>query len=64
MEHSGNIPTFNIPGTLFGDIPRNFTGNFFRIFREYIMGMFQEYSTKIYLPGMLIFSQLQPAVSY
>ena len=29
MEHSGNIPIFNIPGTLFGNISRNFKGNFF-----------------------------------
>ena len=51
MEHSVNSPIFNIPGTLFGNIPRNFIGNFFRIYREYIMGMFYEYSTNIYLPG-------------
>ena len=51
MEHSENIPIFNIPGTLFGNIPRNFMGNFLRIFREHIMGMFHEYSTNIYLPG-------------
>ena len=24
MELSGNIPLFNIPGTLFGSVPRNF----------------------------------------
>ena len=53
MEQSGNIPIFNIPGTLFGNIPRNFKGNFFRIFWEYIMEMFHEYSTNIYLPGGL-----------
>ena len=51
MERSGNIPIFNIPGTLFGNIPRNFIGNFFLAFREYIMGMFHEYSTKVYLPS-------------
>ena len=50
MEHSGNIPIFNIPGTLFGNIPRNFIGNFFGI-REYIMAMFHECSTNIYLLG-------------
>ena len=33
MEHSGNIPIFNIPGTLFGNIPRN-VWNLFQIFRE------------------------------
>ena len=51
MEHSENIPIFNIRGTLFGNISRNFIGNFFRIFREYMMGMFHEYSVNIYLPG-------------
>ena len=51
MEHSGSTPIFNIPGTLFGIIPRNFVGTFLRIFREYIMGIFHEYSTNIYLPG-------------
>ena len=35
----------------FGNIPRNLIGNFFQIFWEYIMGMFQEYSTNTYLPG-------------
>ena len=29
MEQPGNIPIFNIPGTLFWNIPRNFIGNFF-----------------------------------
>ena len=51
MEHSGNIPIFSFVGTLFGNITRNFIGNFFRIFREYIMELFHEYSTNIYLPG-------------
>ena len=32
MEQPGNIPIFNIPGTLFWNIPRNFIGNFFRIY--------------------------------
>ena len=50
MEHSGNIPIFNIPGTLFRN-PRNYIGNFFQISREYIMGMLHEYSTNISLPG-------------
>ena len=49
MEHSWNISIFNIPGTLFGDIICNFTGNFFWIFQEYITGMFHEFSTHIYL---------------
>ena len=31
MEQPGNIPTFNIPGTLFRNISRDFIGNFFRI---------------------------------
>ena len=53
MEYSGNIPIFNIPGTLFRNIPRKFIRNFFRIHREYIIGMFHEYSTNIYLPGGL-----------
>ena len=43
MEHSGNIPIFNILETLFGNIPWDFIGNCFRIFREYVIG--------IYLPG-------------
>ena len=42
MEHSGNIPIINIPGILFGNIPQDFRGNFFQIFREYIMGMFYD----------------------
>ena len=50
MEHSENIPIFNILGTLFGNIPRNFIDNFFQIFREYIMGMFHQYYTSIHLP--------------
>ena len=28
MEQPGNIPTFNIPGTLFQNISRNFIGTF------------------------------------
>ena len=52
MEQSGNIPIFNIPGTLFRNIPRNFIGNFFRIFWEYIMGMFREYFANN-IPGTL-----------
>ena len=53
MEQSGNIPVFNIPGTLFRNIARNFIRNFFRIYWEYLKGMFHEYSTNIYLPGEL-----------
>ena len=49
MERSRNIPIFNIPGMLFWNISRNFLGNFLRIFRKYIMGMFAKYSTNIYL---------------
>ena len=41
----------NIPGTLLRNTPRNFIGNFFSIFWEYVMGMFHEYSTNIYLPN-------------
>ena len=51
MEHSENIYIFNILGTLFGNIPWNLMGNFFRKFREYIMGIFHEYSMNIYLPA-------------
>ena len=40
MEQSGNIPIFNIPGTLFPNIPRNFIENF--------KGMLHEYSTNMY----------------
>ena len=50
MKQSGSIPVFNIPGTLFWNFPRNFIGNFCRIYREYLMGMFHEYSTNMYLP--------------
>ena len=50
MEHSENIPIFNILGTLFGNIPRNFIEKFFQISREYIMGMFHQYYTSIHLP--------------
>ena len=53
IEHSRNVPIFNIPGTLFQNIPRNLIGNFLRIFRKHIMGMFHEYSTNIYLPGVI-----------
>ena len=51
MEQSGDIPIFNIPGTLFRNILRNFIGNIFRKYREYLMRMFNEYSTDIYLPS-------------
>ena len=51
MEHLGNIPIFNIPKTLFGNIPQMFKGNFSQVFWEQIMGMFQEYSTNVYMPG-------------
>ena len=44
---ASDILIFNVPGTLFRNIPRNFIGNFFRIVWEYIMGMFHEYSTNI-----------------
>ena len=40
MEQSGSIPIFHISGTLFGNIPQIFIGNFLQIFWEYIMGMF------------------------
>ena len=54
MEHSVNIPVFNIPGTLFGNINSNFIGIFSQIFRKYIMGMFHKYSTNIYLLSGLV----------
>ena len=54
MEHPRNIPTFNIPGTLFRNIRRNFIGNFFRIYLEYIVGMFHQYSTNRCLPGVCV----------
>ena len=53
MEQPENIPIFNIPKTLFRNIPRNFIGNFFAIYWEYLMGMFHKYSTNIFLPGGL-----------
>ena len=49
MEHLGNIPIFNILGTLLGNISQNLIGNIFRTFRENIMKMFYEYSSNIYL---------------
>ena len=51
MEQPENIPVFNNPWTLFRNIPRNFIGKFFRIYWEYLNGMFHEYSTNISLPG-------------
>ena len=47
MEHLGNIPIFNILGTLFRNIPQNFIWNFFRISWEYLKEMFHEYSANI-----------------
>ena len=43
MEQSGNIPVFNIPGTLFRNIPRNFVGNF----SEYTRKISRKCSTNI-----------------
>ena len=51
MKHSGNIPIFNIAGTLLGNFPRTYIVSCFRIFREYIMRMLHEYSMNIYLSG-------------
>ena len=48
MEQSGSIPIFNIPGTLFRNIPQNFIRNFLLIY-WYLKAMFHEYSTNIYL---------------
>ena len=55
MKQSENIfreyiPIFNIPGTLFWNIPRNFIRNIFRIYWEYLEGMFHGYCTNTYLP--------------
>ena len=44
MEQSGNIPIFNISGTLFGNIPQNFMGKFSEYSKNIFMGMFHEYS--------------------
>ena len=38
------------PEHYFGIFP-DFIGNIFRIYREYLMEMFHEYSTDTYLPG-------------
>ena len=43
MENSANIPIFNILGTLFGNIPRNFI----RTFSEYSGNISWECSTNI-----------------
>ena len=53
MEQSRNITIFNILGTFFRNISQIFTGDFFRIYWEYLKGMFHEYSSNIYLPGGL-----------
>ena len=44
MEQPENIPTFNIPGTLFRNIKQNFTGNFF----PNILGISQGNVTRIF----------------
>ena len=49
MEQLGNTPVFNISRTLFENIPRNFIGDFFQIYWEYLMWLFHEHSTIIYL---------------
>ena len=56
IQYSRNIPQGIFVYSIFPEhssmnVPRNFVGKVFRIFREYIMGMFHEYSTNIYLPG-------------
>ena len=55
VEYSWNIQEIFLysifPEHYFGNIPWNFIGKFFRIYREYIMGMFHEYSANIYLLG-------------
>ena len=47
MEQSGNILIFNIPGTLFRNIPRNFIMNVFQIYWGYLKAISHEYSTNI-----------------
>ena len=47
MEQAGNIPVFNIPGTLSRIIPRNIIGTF----SEYTGNISWECSTNIYLRG-------------
>ena len=44
MEHPG-IFLYLI---LFGNISQNVLGNFFQIFRQYVMTLFHKYSTNIY----------------
>ena len=62
MKHSGNIPIFNIAGTLLGNFPRNYIVSFFRIFREYIMRMLHEYSMNI-LIKKVDFQKTEPYAS-
>ena len=52
MKQLGNIPIFNIFGTLF----RNFIGNFFRIYLEYLKGMYNEYFMNLYFLVGSLFS--------
>ena len=51
MEQPGNIPIFNIPGTLFRNIPRNFIGNFFQNILRISQGNVARIYINIYLPG-------------
>ena len=69
MEHSRNTASLNIPGTFTREnlciqysrnILKEYSPEFHRErfpnIREYIMGMFYQYSTDIYLPGGKYFS--------
>ena len=56
VGHSSNIQgvfQYSIFSEHYLGNSREFHRNFFQIFREYIMGMFNEYSTNMYLPGGL-----------
>ena len=62
MEHSGNIPIFNVPGTLFWGYSPEFHRELF--IGKYIRKMFHEYSTKIYLVSGKVASFTKNEYSY
>ena len=56
IDH-GNVPRIfheKYSRNIIWEYSRNFIGNSFRILWEYIMGMFHEYSTNIYLPWWVV----------
>ena len=59
MEQSGYLI---FPKHYFGIIPRNFIGNFFRMYWDYLMGIFHQYSTNIYFPGGIIPAYKSPII--